>query len=175
MEPQTSSAPRSRTWIKVLAAVVVLAIAAIGYFSVSAEKTAPDVTFTSLTGEKVSMQSLRGKVVMINFWATSCTTCIKEMPDMVRTYNKYKDKGLDFVAVAMSYDPPNYVLNYAQTRSLPFKVALDTQGDIARSFGEVKLTPTTFVIDKEGKIIKRYLGEPDFAALHQLLEKELAT
>lgn len=158
----------------VLAAVVILAIAAIGYFSVATEKTAPDVTFTSLTGEKVPMQSLRGKVVMINFWATSCTTCVKEMPDMVRTYNKYKDKGLDFVAVAMSYDPPNYVLNYAQTRSLPFKVALDTQGDIARSFGEVKLTPTTFVIDKEGKIIKRYLGEPDFAALHQLLEKELA-
>lgn len=157
-----------------MAAVVILAIAGIGYFSVATEKTAPDVTFISLTGEKVPMQSLRGKVVMINFWATSCTTCVKEMPDMVRTYNKYKDKGLDFVAVAMSYDPPNYVLNYAQTRSLPFKVALDTQGDIARSFGEVKLTPTTFVIDKEGKIIKRYLGEPDFAALHQLLEKELA-
>jgi peroxiredoxin len=175
MEPQTSSAPRSRTWIKaLLAAGVVLAIAGIGYFSLATEKAAPDVTFTSLTGEKVSMQSLRGKVVMVNFWATSCTTCVKEMPDMVRTYNKYKDKGLDFVAVAMSYDPPNYVLNYAQTRSLPFKVALDTQGDIAKSFGEVKLTPTTFVIDKEGRIIKRYLGEPDFAALHQLLEEELA-
>jgi peroxiredoxin len=120
------------------------------------------------------MQSLRGKVVMVNFWATSCVTCIKEMPDMVETYNKYKHKGLDFVAVAMSYDPPNYVLNYAQTRNLPFKVALDTQGELAQSFGNVQLTPTTFLIDKKGNIIKRYLGEPDFAALHQLLEKELA-
>lgn len=93
---------------------------------------------------------------------------------MVETYNKYKSRGLDFVAVAMSYDPPNYVLNYAQTRQLPFHVALDVQGEVAKSFGDVQLTPTTFVIDKDGQIIKRYVGEPDFAALHQLLEKALA-
>jgi peroxiredoxin len=110
---------------------------------------------------------------MVNFWATSCTTCVHEMPEMVQTYNKYKDQGLEFVAVAMSYDAPNYVLNYAQTRNLPFKVALDTTGDVAKSFGEVKLTPTTYVIDKQGNIIKRYVGEPEFAALHQLLEKAL--
>jgi peroxiredoxin len=174
MQIESTAAPRNRAWIKALVAIVVLAIAAVGYFSLSTKQTAPEVTFTSLTGEKVSMQSLRGKVVMVNFWATSCTTCVKEMPEMVHTYDKYKDKGLDFVAVAMSYDPPNYVLNYAQTRKLPFKVALDPQGDLAKSFGDVKLTPTTFVIDKNGNVIKRYLGEPDFAALHQLLEKALA-
>jgi peroxiredoxin len=174
MQTEPNTAPRKRTSIKALAAIAVVAVAAVGYFSLSNRQTAPDVTFTSLTGEKVSMQSLRGKVVMVNFWATSCVTCVKEMPDMVDTYNKYKDKGLDFVAVAMSYDPPNYVLNYAQTRSLPFKVALDSQGELAKSFGDVQLTPTTFVIDKNGNVIKRYLGEPDFAALHQLLEKALA-
>lgn len=171
---QSSVSSGKRTLLKVLAAVVVVAVAAGGYFSISTQKPAPDVIFTSLSGEKISMQSLRGKVVMVNFWATSCTTCIKEMPEMVQTYNKYKDKGLDFVAVAMSYDPPNYVLNYAQTRNLPFRVALDTKGDVAKSFEDVKLTPTTYVIDKQGKIIKRYVGEPDFAALHQLLEKALA-
>jgi peroxiredoxin len=175
MQTESASVPRSRSWIKPVGAVAAAAIAAAGYFSFSAKQAAPEVTFTSLTGEKVSMQSLRGKVVMVNFWATSCTTCVKEMPEMVQTYNKYKDKGLDFVAVAMSYDPPNYVLNYAQTRSLPFKVALDTQGELAKSFGDVKLTPSTFVIDKNGKVIKRYVGEPDFVALHQLLEKALAT
>jgi peroxiredoxin len=174
MQTEPNTALRKRTSIKALAAIAVVAVAAVGYFSLSNRQTAPDVTFTSLTGEKVSMQSLRGKVVMVNFWATSCVTCVKEMPDMVDTYNKYKDKGLDFVAVAMSYDPPNYVLNYAQTRSLPFKVALDSQGELAKSFGDVQLTPTTFVIDKNGNVIKRYLGEPDFAALHQLLEKALA-
>lgn len=171
MQSETSS---NRPWIRIIAVIVVIALAAIGYFSLSAKKTAPDVVFTSITGEKIGMQSLRGKVVMINFWATSCTTCVKEMPQMVETYNKYKDKGLDFIAVAMSYDPPNYVLNYAQTRNLPFKVALDTQGDVAKAFEDVKLTPTTYVIDKNGNIVKRYVGEPDFAALHRLLEDALA-
>ncbi|HJV87176.1 MAG TPA: TlpA disulfide reductase family protein [Noviherbaspirillum sp.] len=174
MQPETSVTPPARTWSALLAVVVVVALAAIGYLSLSATNTAPNVTFSSLTGEKIPLRSLRGRVVMVNFWATSCTTCVKEMPEMVRTYNKFKDKGLDFVAVAMSYDPPNYVLNYAQTRQLPFTVALDTKGDIAKSFDDVQLTPTTYVIDKDGKIIKRYVGEPDFAALHQLLEKALA-
>lgn len=172
---QAPASSGKRTWLKVCGAVIVAAIAATGYFSLSTNKPAPEVTFTSLTGEKVSMQSLRGKVVMVNFWATSCTTCIKEMPDMVQTYNKYKDRGLEFIAVAMSYDPPNYVLNYAQTRNLPFKVALDTQGELARSFDDVTLTPTTYVIDKHGNVIKRYVGEPDFTALHQLIEKALST
>jgi peroxiredoxin len=174
MQETTPQSSRKRLWQSLAIAVIVGAIAVAGFVLFSAKEMAPDVTYTTLSGEKVTAESLRGKVVMVNFWATSCVTCIKEMPEMVRTYNKYKDQGLEFIAVAMSYDPPNYVLNYAQTRSLPFKVALDTQGEIARSFGDVKLTPTTFVIDKNGNIIKRYVGEPEFAALHQLLEKALA-
>ncbi len=174
MQAETSTSSPKRTWIRILAGMVVVAVAVAGYFSFSAREAAPQVTFTNLNGEKITSQSLRGKVVMVNFWATSCVTCIKEMPQMVATYNKYKDQGLEFVAVAMSYDPPNYVLNYVQTRSLPFQVALDTQGELAKSFGDVKLTPTTFVIDKKGNIIKRYVGEPEFPVLHQLLEKELA-
>lgn len=174
MDAPTTPTPRSATWIKTLAAAVVPVIAAIGYFSLPSQKAAPDVTFTSLTGEKITSKSLRGKVVMVNFWATSCTICVHEMPQMVETYNKYRGRGLEFVAVAMSYDSPNLVLNYAQTRSLPFKVALDVQGDLAKAFGDVGLTPTTFVIDKNGNIIKRYAGEPEFAALHRLLEQALA-
>ena len=168
-----STKPASRPWMKAIAALVVIAIGAVGYFSFASVKPAPNVTFSSLTGEKITTQSLRGKVVMVNFWATTCTTCVHEMPQMVQTYNKYKDKGLEFVAVAMSYDPPNYVLNFTETRKLPFKVALDVTGDLAKSFGDVKLTPTTFVIDKNGNVIKRYVGEPDFNTLHQLLEKAL--
>lgn len=164
----------NRNWIKLLAAIAVLALAAFAYFSLSARQPAPSVSYTGLDGQKFSTESLKGKVVMVNFWATSCVTCVKEMPQMVQTYNKYKDQGLEFIAVAMSYDPPNYVLNYAQTRNLPFKVALDTQGELAKSFGDVKLTPTTYVIDKEGNIIKRYVGEPEFSQLHKLLEKALA-
>jgi peroxiredoxin len=174
MQAPTTVATRNRSWLKLLIPLVVVTIAVIGYFSLFAQKPAPDVTFIGLDGEKITSQSLRGKVVMVNFWATSCTTCVHEMPQMVDTYNKYKDRGLEFVAVAMSYDAPNYVVNFAQTRKLPFKVAFDGQGNVAKSFGDVALTPTTFVIGKDGNVIKRYVGEPEFASLHQLLEKALA-
>ncbi|HSS45906.1 MAG TPA: TlpA disulfide reductase family protein [Burkholderiales bacterium] len=143
--------------------------------AVTQNSPAPQVTFTSLKGEKIPMRSLRGKVVLVNFWATSCVGCVHEMPQMVDTYRKFQAQGLETIAVAMSYDPPNYVVNYTEKNALPFKVALDVQGDIAQAFGDVKLTPTTFVIDKRGNIIKRILGEPDFAKLHLLLEKELQT
>lgn len=171
---QTASSSR-RTGMRVLAAVVVIALLAIGYLSWSSRDQAPDVVFTNLKGQQITSEALRGKVVMVNFWATSCTACVAEMPKMVETFNKYNDKGLEFFAVAMSYDPPNYVLNFAETRKLPFHVAIDASGNIAQAFGDVQLTPTTFVIDKQGQIVKRYVGEPDFGQLHQLLEKELST
>ena len=165
----------SSRWNKApLIGALVAALAVGGYVAMTRTTPAPDVTFIDLKGQKVSTQSLRGKVVMVNFWATSCVTCVKEMPQMIDTYNKYKGQGLEFVAVAMQYDPANYVINFTETRKLPFTVALDSGGDIAKSFGDVTLTPTTFVIDKNGKIIKRYVGEPKFADLHKLLEKELA-
>jgi peroxiredoxin len=160
---------------KLIGAVVVAAAVGLGiYLSQPSRQPGPDVAYTTLKGEKLGSKDLQGKVVMVNFWATSCTTCVAEMPQMVDTYNKYNAKGLDFIAVAMSYDPPSYVLNYAQTRQLPFKVVLDAQGELAKAFGDVKMTPTTFVIDKQGRIIKRYLGEPEWTSLHKLLEKELA-
>lgn len=133
----------------------------------------PDVTFLSLNGETITSKSLRGKVVLVNFWATTCKVCLREMPKMVDTYNRFKEKGLEFVAVAMSYDAPNYVLNYTQSSQLPFTVALDGHGELAKAFGHVEGTPTTFVIDKNGKIIHRFSGEPGFAELNRLLEKEL--
>ena len=168
------STPRAN-WIKpVIAALVVAALAIGGYAAMNQKPAAPEVTFVSLTGQKISSQSLRGKVVMVNFWATSCVSCVREMPAMVDTYNKFKGQGLEFVAVAMKYDPPNYVINFTETRKLPFIVALDSGGDIAKAFDDVSLTPTTYVIDKDGKIIKKYVGEPDFSALHVLLAKALA-
>ncbi|CAL60416.1 Putative thioredoxin [Herminiimonas arsenicoxydans] len=172
---QTSvPATQKRNWLKIVILLIIVALAVVGYLSVSKKEAIPEVTFVNLQGQKITSQDLRGKVVMINFWATSCTTCVKEMPEMVETFNKYNAHGLEFIAVAMAYDPPNYVLNFVETRKLPFTVALDTQGELAKSFGNIQLTPTTLVIDKNGHVIKKYVGEPDFAALHQLLEKALA-
>ena len=127
-----------------------------------------------LDGARQSTADLKGKVTLVNFWATSCTTCVAEMPQIVATYNQYKGKGYDTLAVAMSYDPPAYVVNYAETRKLPFKVAIDNTGAVAKAWGDVQLTPTSYLLNKKGEIVKRYVGQPDFAELHQLIEKLLA-
>lgn len=158
----------------ILALAVVVAASIGGWFVWRPAPTAPDVTFTMLDGKQISMQELRGKVVLVKFWATSCVTCVKQMPDTVKAYNQYAPRGYQAVAVAMAYDPPNYVLNFAETRKLPFPVALDVKGDVARAFGDVRLTPTAFLIDKQGRIIKRYLGEYDLAEFHATVEKALA-
>jgi peroxiredoxin len=139
-----------------------------------AQQAAPDSTFVLLDGSKKTTADLKGKVTLVNFWATSCTTCVAEMPKMVSTYDKYHAKGYQHVAVAMSYDPPSYVVNYAQTRKLPFAVAIDNTGAVAKAWGDVQLTPTSFVVNKKGEIVKRYVGEPDFNELHALIEKLLA-
>ena len=151
-----------------------LCVALLSLLVACSSQTAPESNFVLLDGSRMSTSQLRGKVTLVNFWATSCTTCVAEMPQVIATYVKYQAQGFDTVAVAMSYDPPSYVVNFAQTRKLPFKVAIDNTGDIAQAWGDVKLTPTTYLLDKQGAIVKRYVGTPNFAELHQLIEKLLA-
>lgn len=160
-----------KKWFIALAALIVLAGAAA--LLLTGGREAPKATFTLLSGETLALESLKGKVVLVNFWATSCPGCIREMPKLVETHDKYRAKGYETVAVAMSYDPPEYVRAFADKNRLPFKVALDADGGNAKAFGEVRLTPTSFLLDKEGRVVRRILGEPDFAKLHQLIEEKL--
>lgn len=167
---------QSRTTRLIAATVTAVALATVGYLAArgTGHEEAPRVAYTLLDGQQSSLDSLRGKVVLVNFWATSCVTCVKEMPQLVATHEKFKQRGYETLAVAMSYDTPAYVANFAASRKLPFKVALDGTGEVAKRFGDVRLTPTTYVINKRGEIVKRYVGEPDFVALHRLVEELLA-
>lgn len=134
---------------------------------------APASRFVLLDGSTLTTADLRGRVVLVNFWATSCTTCVAEMPKLVATHQKFHARGYETLAVAMSYDPPSYVVHFAQTRQLPFKIAFDNTGAIATAWGDVRLTPTTYLVDRRGQIVKRYVGEPDFDELHALIDKLL--
>lgn len=167
------------SWLTDLAprrALLAMAIAAAGLAlaGCGGRDPAPNFSYTLLDGAKASTEQLRGKVVLVNFWATSCVSCVKEMPALMATHRKYQARGFETLAVAMSYDPPAYVANFAQSRQLPFGVVIDNTGAIARAFPDVRLTPTTYLIDKRGAIVKRYVGEPDFTELHTLVEKLLA-
>lgn len=157
-----------------LVAAVVIGGAAVWQFQGSAQ-AAPEVAFTDLTGHTVTTDQLKGKVVLVKFWATSCTTCVAQMPETIRHYQQLEPKGFETIAVAMQYDPPNYVKNYTETRKLPFPVVIDAQGKLAQAFGDVTLTPTAFLIDKHGNIIKRYLGNFDEQSFLATVEKALAS
>jgi len=171
----TDLSPRGQHRRRTLQAAAALgALGALGLAGCAGRESAPESTFVLLDGSQATTADLKGKVTLVNFWATTCVTCVKEMPSIIATYKKYQDRGFETVAVAMEYDPPAWVLNFSQSRQLPFKVALDNTGDIARQWGDVKLTPTTYLMDKQGRIVKRFVGEPDFPALHALIEELLA-
>jgi len=161
-----------RNWS--LIAIALLAISAAAVYLSGPSDRAPFSTFVLLDGSKKTTEDLRGKVTLVNFWATSCTTCVAEMPEMVATHQKYQGRGYQTLAVAMSYDPPAYVVNFTQTRQLPFQVAIDNTGEVAKAWGDVRLTPTTYLVNKRGQVVKRYVGTPDFDELHLLIEKLLA-
>ena len=155
-----------------IAAALIALLGGIAY-SLLARQPAPAVSFTSLQGQPIALASLRGKVVPVNFWATTCPGCVKEMPALIETYQQYKNKGFEVVAVAMSYDPPSYVMKFTQDRQLPFPVALDVNGEHARAFGNVQLTPTSFLIGRDGAIVEQKIGEINFVKLKALIDKEL--
>ena len=163
---------KMKIFIATMAASAVLLGTALLY-STSSSK-APEATFVLLDGSLRTANDFRGKVTLVNFWATSCATCVAEMPMIVRAHEKYRSRGYETLAVAMSYDPPSYVVNFAESRKLPFKVALDNTGAVAKAWGDVKLTPTTYIVDKRGAIVKSYVGPPNFPELHRLIEKLLA-
>ena len=142
-------------------------------FGLLNQPAAPDVTFTTITGEKISMVSLKGKMVLVSFWATDCRSCIKEMPDLVNTYNAYHAKGFEVIAVAMPYDPPAQLQNYVTQKKLPFPVMHDGFSEVTRAFGGINATPTAFLFNKQGKRLYRKTGILDFENLRTTLNKEL--
>jgi len=159
---------------KIMAAVLLVSLLGVGVWLVGQRDIAPDSNFVLLDGSQRRTADFHNRVTLVNFWATSCLTCVAEMPKLVATYKQYHVRGYDTVAVAMAYDPPSYVVQYAQTRQLPFQVAIDNTGAVASAWGQVALTPTSFLLDKQGRIVKRYVGEPDFVELHRLIEELLA-
>ena len=141
--------------------------------SLTSISTLPTFELTLLDGSKFNQVELKGQVAIVNFWATTCSVCVKEMPEMVKTYQEFQAKGFNFVAIAMSYDPPMYVVDFTDKRKLPFKVAMDSDGAASKAFGGIEATPTTFLVNKQGKIIKKYVGEPNWVELRSLIENAL--
>lgn len=155
-------------------AVLILAALAYVWFTPSGAEQAPDVEVTTLDGKKVRTAQYRGRPLLVTFWATTCSGCVKEMPHLIDLYREMNPRGLEIVAIAMEYDPEDQVRKMAVQRQLPYTVALDTGGTAAKAFGEVRVTPTSFLIDPEGRIVQRKLGELDMEKLRVTIGDMLA-
>ena len=167
--------------IAALAAAALAAMLAAGWWAGGAisgagarPAPAPQLRYTLLDGRQLVTSDLLGQVVLVNFWATSCAVCVAEMPALVAMHEKYRGQGYQTLAVAMQYDPPARVFDFATRRQLPFGVVIDNTGAIARGFGDVQATPTSFLINKRGVIVHQFQGAPDLPALHKRVARLLA-
>lgn len=127
-----------------------------------------------LDGSRHTGAHFEGRVTLVNFWATTCSVCVAEMPAMADIFLRYRERGFSLIAVAMQHDPPSRVVHFSQTRALPFAVAIDNTGAVARAWGDVKLTPTSFLVNRHGRVVRRLQGAPDFSELGALIEQTLA-
>lgn len=135
---------------------------------------APDVELVLFDGKKTSLRELRGRPVLVNFWATRCTPCVEELPDLIQLYRDLHARGFELIAVAAPYDPPIQIQAFAQNHTVPYPIALDLEGQVARAFGGVPYVPTAFLIDPEGKIVYQKVGKLDMARARRIILKSLA-
>ncbi|GAB6142040.1 TlpA disulfide reductase family protein [Methylosoma difficile] len=158
---------------KIIAFVVLLLVLMSGYVLKKYSQLAPDVRFTTITGHTVALSHLRGKTVLVTFWSSDCKSCVKEMPDFAELYRIYHPQGLEIIAVAMAYDPPSHVVAMAEARHLPYPVALDLDSGHAKAFGNVSLTPSTFLISPSGIIVRKLTGLFDIEEMKTAIEQLL--
>jgi peroxiredoxin len=166
--PSSGDGPRIYTWL-----AGALIVAAVGYLFLSGTGStakgaltpslpptepagiAPAFTLPDINGRSVSLSQFRGKVVVLDFWATWCPPCKREIPDFIALQSAYSAKGLQVVGVAL--DEPGPVKAYAAQNGMNYPVLLGTN-DIAQKYGGIEGIPTTFIIDKSGKIVNRFEG-----------------
>jgi len=129
---------------------VLMVMAFIGTFVVYSATKAPDFKLVDIQGKQVSLSALKGKVVVLNFWATWCPPCKREIPDFVKTYEKYKNNGLVIIGVAVNSEIEE-VKNLVKQYKITYPVVM-SNGSIEQAYGNITAVPTTFIIDKQGNL-----------------------
>lgn len=128
---------------------------------------APDFTLTDLDGEQVSLSDYEGKVIILNFWATWCGPCRMEIPDFIKLQEKY-DEDIIFVGVSLDQGGPKVVEKFVKQNGINYPI-LYGNGQVTNAYGGVRGIPTTFVIDQDFKIQRKYVGYQP----HSVWEKDI--
>jgi peroxiredoxin len=139
------------------------------------DKKAPDFCLEGLNGEKVQLKALKGRIIFLNFWATWCGPCKKEMPSMEVLYQQFKERNFVFLTISLDFGGQEPVRKFIENHRYQFPVLLDSSGKTLDLF-EINKIPTTLIIDKNGKMIGRIIGprnwsSPEFFSLiEQMLQ-----
>ena len=134
---------------------------------------AAEFSLTDLDGKPLSLSDYRGKVVLLDFWATWCVPCRAEIPHFVEFQNKYREQGLQVVGISMD-DGANPVRQFYQQFKMNYPVALGTD-KVAEAYGGVLGLPVTFLIGRDGRIAAKYVGETQMPAMEQEIHSLLQT
>ena len=137
----------------------------------STATTAPDFTLKSIDGQPVTLSSYRGKVVLLDFWATWCTPCRAEIPRFIEWQKKYGDQGLVVLGVSMD-DSSKDAANYAREMKIAYPVVMGTN-EVADAYGGVLGLPVNLVIARDGRVVTKAVGATDLAALEKQIAAEL--
>ena len=159
-----------------LAVLLVSLVTGFGFIIFSQELTkVPDISLNFIDGRKIEFNAFKGKPLLVTFWSTTCSTCIKEMPHLIELYNELNKEGFEIVAIAMPYDPPNRVVELSEQRGITYPIALDIEGLAMKAFGDVSVTPTSFLIDSLGNIVEQKTGGMDIKQLRIRIKQLLQT
>ena len=152
-----------------VALVMPLAIAAAAPKAPPARRSAAPFDVTTLNGQRVTLEGLRGKVVILDFWATWCPPCRMEIPHFKALYAKYHPK-LEILAISLDEEGERVVAPFVRKQGITYPVAIG-QDRLVSAYGGIRGIPTTFVIDRQGRIVKKYIG---YKAL-EVFEKDIET
>ena len=133
----------------------------------------PPISIATIDGRSFDPASVDGRPLLVTFWSTTCLVCLREMPDLEALYRRLSPRGFEIIAVSMPWDPPGEVVRLARSRELPYPVALDVDGAVARAFGDVSATPTHFLVGPSGDIAFRRAGALDFPGLDRRIQSML--
>lgn len=116
-----------------------------------------DFELKNIDGSTVNFSSFKGKVLVVNFWATWCKYCVIEIPGFNSVYAKYKDKDVEIIGISLDRSPPEHVRSFVKAKKITYPIFLGTRETIL-NFGKVQGLPTTFFIDRNGKLAKSRVG-----------------
>ena len=164
---------RVRWAAALLAAGLLLAALALRDRSGGGPDRFPPISISTIDGRSFDPATIEGRPLLVTFWSTTCLICLREMPDLEALYRRLSPHGFEIIAVSMLWDPPGEVVRLARSRELPYPVALDVDGAIARAFGDVSATPTHFLVGPSGDVAFRRAGALDFPGLDRRIQSML--